>query len=96
MISATAQVVLTVSKPGEKGEVPVGVIAGSVIAGLVLLALAIGLLWKVKHHSYIEPTLTACFGAHPFHYMLFFQPLRQRAASQIRAVSDASDCAFLY
>lgn len=67
-MSATAQMVLTVSKPGEKGEVPVGVIAGSVIAGLVLLALAIGLLWKVKHHSYIEPTLTACFGARPFHY----------------------------
>lgn len=41
------QVVLTVSKPGEKGEVPVGVIVGSVIAGLLLLALAVGLLWKV-------------------------------------------------
>lgn len=40
--------VLTVSKPGEKGDVPVGVIVGSVIAGLVLLALAVGLLWKVK------------------------------------------------
>ncbi|XP_053181489.1 integrin alpha-2-like [Scomber japonicus] len=39
-------VVVTVSKPGEKGDVPVGVIVGSVIAGLVLLALAVGLLWK--------------------------------------------------
>ncbi|CAJ1069217.1 integrin alpha-2 [Xyrichtys novacula] len=39
-------VVLTISKPGEVGEVPVGVIAGSVIAGLLLLALAVGLLWK--------------------------------------------------
>ncbi|XP_065805003.1 integrin alpha-2 [Labrus bergylta] len=39
-------VVLTVSKPGEKGDVPVGVIVGSVIAGLLLLALAVGLLWK--------------------------------------------------
>lgn len=29
-----------------------GVIAGSVIAGLVLLALVVGLLWKVKSHSY--------------------------------------------
>ncbi|XP_034548803.1 integrin alpha-2 [Notolabrus celidotus] len=38
--------VLTVSKPGEKGDVPVGVIVGSVIAGLLLLALAVGLLWK--------------------------------------------------
>uniref|UniRef100_A0A8P4KSK2 Integrin subunit alpha 2 n=1 Tax=Dicentrarchus labrax TaxID=13489 RepID=A0A8P4KSK2_DICLA len=41
-------VVLTVSKPGEKGDVPVGVIAGSIIAGLLLLALAVGLLWKVR------------------------------------------------
>ncbi|KAK5870907.1 hypothetical protein PBY51_003815 [Eleginops maclovinus] len=39
-------VVLTVSKPGEKGDVPVGVIAGSIIGGLLLLALAVGLLWK--------------------------------------------------
>ncbi|XP_028270161.1 integrin alpha-2 isoform X2 [Parambassis ranga] len=39
-------VALTVSKPGEKADVPVGVIAGSVIAGLLLLALAVGLLWK--------------------------------------------------
>lgn len=39
-------VLVTVSKPGEKGDVPVGVIAGSVIAGLLLLALAVGLLWK--------------------------------------------------
>ncbi|KAM6931364.1 integrin alpha-2 [Xenentodon cancila] len=39
-------VVVTISKPGEKGEVPVGVIVGSVIAGLLLLALAVGLLWK--------------------------------------------------
>uniref|UniRef100_A0A3Q3WBF3 VWFA domain-containing protein n=1 Tax=Mola mola TaxID=94237 RepID=A0A3Q3WBF3_MOLML len=37
-----------VSKPGEKGDVPLGVIVGSIIAGLLLLALAVGLLWKVK------------------------------------------------
>lgn len=37
---------LTVNKPGEKGDVPVGVIVGSVIGGLVLLALAVALLWK--------------------------------------------------
>uniref|UniRef100_A0A4W5M7C6 Integrin subunit alpha 2 n=1 Tax=Hucho hucho TaxID=62062 RepID=A0A4W5M7C6_9TELE len=37
---------VTISKPGVKGEVPVGVIVGSVIGGLLLLALAIGLLWK--------------------------------------------------
>ncbi|XP_054630091.1 integrin alpha-2 [Dunckerocampus dactyliophorus] len=39
-------VVVTVSKPGEKADVPVGVIVGSVIAGLVLLGLAVALLWK--------------------------------------------------
>ncbi|XP_060928114.1 integrin alpha-2 [Limanda limanda] len=37
---------LTVSKPGETADVPVGVIVGSVIGGLALLALAVGLLWK--------------------------------------------------
>lgn len=52
MTFATLQVVLTVSKPGEKGDIPVGVIAGSVIAGLVLLALVVGLLWKVRSHRY--------------------------------------------
>lgn len=40
-------VVVTVSKPGEKGDVPVGVIVGSAIAGLLLLALAAGVLWKL-------------------------------------------------
>uniref|UniRef100_A0A8C6SAP5 Integrin, alpha 2 (CD49B, alpha 2 subunit of VLA-2 receptor), tandem duplicate 2 n=1 Tax=Neogobius melanostomus TaxID=47308 RepID=A0A8C6SAP5_9GOBI len=39
-------VVLTVNKPGEKGEVPVGVIIGSIFGGIALLALAVGLLWK--------------------------------------------------
>nr|XP_020449586.1 integrin alpha-2 [Monopterus albus] len=39
-------VVVTVSKPGEKADVPVGVIVGSIFAGLLLLALAVGLLWK--------------------------------------------------
>ncbi|KAM8886795.1 integrin alpha-2 isoform 2-T2 [Spinachia spinachia] len=39
-------VVVTISKPGVKGDVPVGVIVGSVVAGLLLLALAVGLLWK--------------------------------------------------
>ncbi|XP_029108897.1 integrin alpha-2 [Scleropages formosus] len=37
---------LTVSKPGEKGDLPIGVIVGSVIGGLLLLALAVLLLWK--------------------------------------------------
>uniref|UniRef100_A0A4W5N2S9 Integrin subunit alpha 2 n=1 Tax=Hucho hucho TaxID=62062 RepID=A0A4W5N2S9_9TELE len=42
---------VTISKPGVQGEVPVGVIAGSVIGGLLLLALVIGLLWKVLYVS---------------------------------------------
>ncbi|XP_048099786.1 LOW QUALITY PROTEIN: integrin alpha-2-like [Alosa alosa] len=37
---------LTISKPGEKADVPVGVIVGSAIGGLLLLALVVGLLWK--------------------------------------------------
>ncbi|XP_058845372.1 integrin alpha-2-like [Acipenser ruthenus] len=38
---------ITISKPGEKGEVPVGVIAGSIIGGLILLAALVALLWKL-------------------------------------------------
>lgn len=53
---------LTVSKPGEKADVPVGVIVGSVIAGLLLLALAVGLLWKVRAClCFIEQCRFACF-----------------------------------
>ncbi|KAK2823772.1 hypothetical protein Q7C36_020372 [Tachysurus vachellii] len=37
---------VTVSKPGAKGDIPVGVIVGSVIGGLLLLALAVAALWK--------------------------------------------------
>uniref|UniRef100_A0A3P9KDB8 Integrin, alpha 2 (CD49B, alpha 2 subunit of VLA-2 receptor), tandem duplicate 2 n=1 Tax=Oryzias latipes TaxID=8090 RepID=A0A3P9KDB8_ORYLA len=40
-------VTLTISKPGETADVPVGVIAGSAIAGVLLLALAVGVLYKV-------------------------------------------------
>ncbi|XP_034026645.1 integrin alpha-2-like [Thalassophryne amazonica] len=39
-------VVLSVSKPGETADVPVGVIVGSAIGGLLLLAVVVGLLWK--------------------------------------------------
>uniref|UniRef100_A0A669DYP0 Integrin subunit alpha 2 n=1 Tax=Oreochromis niloticus TaxID=8128 RepID=A0A669DYP0_ORENI len=45
--SWSAFIIVTVSKPGETADVPVGVIVGSVIAGLLLLALAVALLWKV-------------------------------------------------
>ncbi|XP_016337142.1 integrin alpha-2-like [Sinocyclocheilus anshuiensis] len=41
------QVEVQVSKPGAKADVPVGVIIGSVIGGLLLLALAVALLWKL-------------------------------------------------
>ncbi|KAF4108004.1 hypothetical protein G5714_010763 [Onychostoma macrolepis] len=41
------QVQVKVSKPGAKGDVPVGAIIGSVIGGLLLLALAVALLWKL-------------------------------------------------
>uniref|UniRef100_A0A8C1INJ8 Integrin subunit alpha 2 n=1 Tax=Cyprinus carpio TaxID=7962 RepID=A0A8C1INJ8_CYPCA len=41
------QVEVKVSKPGAKGDVPVGAIIGSVIGGLLLLALAVALLWKL-------------------------------------------------
>lgn len=35
------------SKPGAKADVPVGVIVGSIIGGLLLLALVVAALWKV-------------------------------------------------
>ncbi|XP_041103061.1 integrin alpha-2 [Polyodon spathula] len=38
---------ITISKPVEKGEVPVGVIVGSIIGGLILLAALVALLWKL-------------------------------------------------
>lgn len=59
VITFPVQVVLTVTKPGEKGDVPIGVIVGSVVAGLLLLALAVGLLWKVRVTS-LCPRLYKC------------------------------------
>ncbi|XP_076875312.1 integrin alpha-2 [Brachyhypopomus gauderio] len=41
------KVSVTVSKPGAKADVPVGVIVGSVIGGLVLLTLLVTALWKL-------------------------------------------------
>ncbi|XP_036385514.1 integrin alpha-2-like [Megalops cyprinoides] len=38
---------IMISKPQEKADVPVGVIVGSVIGGLLLLAAAVLLLWKL-------------------------------------------------
>ncbi|KAJ8286950.1 hypothetical protein GJAV_G00045240 [Gymnothorax javanicus] len=39
-------IAIVISKPQEKAEVPVGVIVGSVIGGLLLLAITVLLLWK--------------------------------------------------
>ncbi|KAJ8285368.1 hypothetical protein GJAV_G00026030, partial [Gymnothorax javanicus] len=38
---------ITITKPGEAGELPIGVIVGSVIGGLILLAAVVLLLWKL-------------------------------------------------
>ncbi|XP_028830342.1 integrin alpha-2 [Denticeps clupeoides] len=38
---------ITVSKPGEVGDIPMGVIIGSVLGGLLLLAIAVATLWKL-------------------------------------------------
>uniref|UniRef100_A0AAY4E6B5 VWFA domain-containing protein n=1 Tax=Denticeps clupeoides TaxID=299321 RepID=A0AAY4E6B5_9TELE len=40
---------ITVSKPGEVGDIPMGVIIGSVLGGLLLLAIAVATLWKVPY-----------------------------------------------
>uniref|UniRef100_A0A673N4C8 Integrin alpha-2-like n=1 Tax=Sinocyclocheilus rhinocerous TaxID=307959 RepID=A0A673N4C8_9TELE len=42
---------LMLGKSGAKADVPVGVIIGSVIGGLLLLALAVALLWKVLYFA---------------------------------------------
>ncbi|XP_030623767.1 LOW QUALITY PROTEIN: integrin alpha-2 [Chanos chanos] len=41
------QVVVTISDPRAKRDVPIGIIVGSVIGGLLLLAAAVAVLWKV-------------------------------------------------
>ncbi|XP_062410940.1 integrin alpha-2-like [Sardina pilchardus] len=41
------EVDVTISKKGGKGEVPVGVIVGSALGGLLLLAIATAVLWKL-------------------------------------------------
>ncbi|KAM4707616.1 integrin alpha-2 [Discoglossus pictus] len=38
---------ITILKPGEKSEVPIGIVIGSAIAGLLLLAALVGVLWKL-------------------------------------------------
>uniref|UniRef100_A0A8C2AUH5 Integrin subunit alpha 2 n=1 Tax=Cyprinus carpio TaxID=7962 RepID=A0A8C2AUH5_CYPCA len=41
------QIKITVSKVGAIGEIPISIIIGSVIGGLLLLAVAMAILWKV-------------------------------------------------
>lgn len=54
---SSLQVEVKVSQPGAKGDVPVGVIAGSVIGGLLLLALAVAVLWKVLNLAFSSQCL---------------------------------------
>ncbi|XP_051972618.1 integrin alpha-2 [Xyrauchen texanus] len=41
------QIKITISKEGASGDIPIGIIIGSVIGGLLLLALATVILWKL-------------------------------------------------
>ncbi|KAM6222325.1 integrin alpha-2 [Rhynchocyon petersi] len=43
----TVTIPVTIMKPDEKAEVPVGVIVGSIIAGLLLLLALVAVLWKL-------------------------------------------------
>ena len=48
------QIPLTIMKPHEKVEVPIGVIVGSVMAGILLLLALVAILWKVRTVSYFK------------------------------------------
>lgn len=43
-----------IMKPDEKAEVPIGVIIGSIIAGILLLLALVAILWKVRKASYFK------------------------------------------
>lgn len=43
----TLTIPVTVMKPDEKAEVPVGVVIGSILAGLLLLLVLVAVLWKL-------------------------------------------------
>ncbi|XP_074062134.1 integrin alpha-2 isoform X2 [Macrotis lagotis] len=43
----TVMIPLTIMKPDEKAEIPIGVIIGSIIAGLLLLLVLTSVLWKL-------------------------------------------------
>lgn len=46
------QIPVTIIKPDEKAEIPVGVVIGSVLAGLILLLVLVAVLWKVSRCLY--------------------------------------------
>ncbi|KYO29094.1 hypothetical protein Y1Q_0009894 [Alligator mississippiensis] len=43
----TLTIPVTIMKPDEKAEIPVGVVIGSILAGLILLLALVALLWKL-------------------------------------------------
>lgn len=47
------QIPVTIIKPDEKAEVPVGVVIGSILAGLLLLLVLVAVLWKVSRYLYL-------------------------------------------
>lgn len=53
------QIPLTIIKPGEKSEVPIGVVIGSALAGLLLLAALVAALWKVFYVTHCLPSYQA-------------------------------------
>lgn len=46
------QIPVTIMKPDEKAEIPVGVVIGSILAGLLLLLVLVAVLWKVSRRLY--------------------------------------------
>lgn len=46
------QIPVTIIKPDEKAEVPIGVVIGSILAGLLLLLVLVAVLWKVSRYLY--------------------------------------------
>ncbi|NWU82323.1 ITA2 protein, partial [Onychorhynchus coronatus] len=47
MRDAILKIPVTITKPDEKAEIPVGVVIGSILAGLLLLLVLVAVLWKL-------------------------------------------------
>lgn len=56
LFSIYLQIPITIMKLHEKAEVPIGVIIGSIIAGLLLLLALVAVLWKVRELSFFSNT----------------------------------------